>query len=75
MIFLYPTDTAYAIGCDSTDEKSVKKIFEIKKRSKTKPLPLIASSFGMVKKWCEISGVALKIAKENWPGPITLVLN
>lgn len=31
-IFIYPTDTIYGIGCDATNEKSVEKIFQIKKR-------------------------------------------
>ena len=74
MIFIYPTDTAYALGCDARDEKAVKKIFEIKSRDKLKTLPLIASSIEMVFNWCEFSDIALEIAKKYWPGPLTLVL-
>ena len=29
---LYPTDTVWGIGCDSTNEKAVDKIFNLKKR-------------------------------------------
>lgn len=30
-IILYPTDTIWGIGCDATNEKAVKKVYEIKK--------------------------------------------
>ena len=35
-IILYPTDTIWGIGCDATNEEAVKKIYELKKRSKNK---------------------------------------
>ncbi len=28
----------------------------------------------MVSQWCELSGLALKLAQKYWPGPLTLVL-
>lgn len=37
-LILYPTDTIWGIGCDATNENAVKKVFEIKKRNKNKPL-------------------------------------
>ncbi len=37
-IILYPTDTIWGIGCDATNEKSVKKIYEIKKRTDSKSM-------------------------------------
>ena len=35
-IILYPTDTIWGIGCDASNEKAVKRIYEIKKRSDQK---------------------------------------
>ena len=32
-IILFPTDTIWSIGCDATNEKAVKKIYELKKYS------------------------------------------
>ncbi|MBU2576044.1 threonylcarbamoyl-AMP synthase [Patescibacteria group bacterium] len=74
MIFVYPTDTAYALGCDARDDYAVRKIFEIKKRKQEKTLPLIASSIEMARDWCELSGKAEDLAKKYWPGALTLVL-
>jgi len=37
-VIVYPTETCYALGCDATNEKACKRIFEIKKRSKEKKI-------------------------------------
>jgi len=37
-LILYPTDTIWGIGCDATNERSVEKIYELKKRSDEKAL-------------------------------------
>lgn len=73
-VIIYPTDTAYAIGCDARDQEAVKAIFEIKGRNQSKALPLIASDISMVRQWCELAGQAEELADKYWPGPLTLVL-
>ena len=73
-VIVYPTDTAYALGCDATNEGAVKKIFEIKGREPSKTLPLIAGSIKMVAEWCEMPEKAEELARKHWPGPLTLVL-
>lgn len=74
MIIIYPTDTAYAIGCDARDRSAVKGVFEIKGRDQSKILPLIAADTKMVRQWCELDGQAKELADKYWPGPLTLVL-
>ena len=74
MIYIYPTDTSYALGCDARDSASVKKIFEIKGRAESKTLPLIAADIAMARQWCDLSGKAEELAQKYWPGPLTLVL-
>lgn len=37
-IILYPTDTIWGIGCDATNEKAVRKIYELKQRSDSKSM-------------------------------------
>lgn len=43
-IILYPTDTVWGIGCDATNEKAVKKIYELKKRVDNKAMLLLMDS-------------------------------
>lgn len=41
---LYPTDTIWGIGCDATNIEAVEKIFEIKRRDKTKSMIILVES-------------------------------
>lgn len=73
-IMIYPTETAYAIGCDSANQKAVEQVFKIKKRPKSKSLPLIAGSLAMVERYCVMSEAEKELARKHWPGPLTLIL-
>lgn len=42
-IILYPTDTIWGIGCDATNEKAVKNIFSLKKRTDGKSLIILVA--------------------------------
>jgi len=43
-IIVFPTDTVYGIGCDPYNKKAVLRLYEIKKREKTKPFPVLGLS-------------------------------
>lgn len=43
-VILYPTDTIWGLGCDATNSKAVKRIFEIKRRSDSKALITLVDS-------------------------------
>ena len=73
-IVIFPTDTVYGIGCDPYNQKAVFSLYKIKKREKTKPLPVIGYSKKELEKIAEFNDKAEKIAKMFWPGPITLIL-
>ena len=73
-IIVFPTDTVYGIGCDPYNRKAVLRLYEIKKREKTKPFPVIGYSKKELEKIAEFNDKAEKIAEMFWPGPITLIL-
>jgi len=73
-IIIFPTDTVYGIGCDPYNQKGVLSLYEIKKREKTKPFPVIGYSKKELEKIAEFNDKAEKIAEMFWPGPITLIL-
>lgn len=50
-IILYPTDTIWGIGCDATNEKAIRKIFQLKKREETKSMIILVSDEGMIRKY------------------------
>ena len=36
-IIIYPSDTIWALGCDATNSRAIKRIFKIKKRGQSHP--------------------------------------
>ena len=70
-VFIYPTDTIYGLGCDATNEESVKKIKELKYRDKDKPMSVIAPSVDWIKEHCEVTD---EMIEKYLPGPYTLLL-
>ncbi len=72
---IYPTETAYALGCDATNARAVAKVFKLKGRTQKKSLPLIASSIEMVKRGSCFEPIASNQLPHYWPGPLTVVIS
>lgn len=70
----YPTDTSYGLAADTGNIKSIKKLYQIKQREKTKPVHVIVPSVAYAKKIVHWNSIASKLAKEFWPGPLTIIL-
>jgi len=73
-IVVFPTDTVYGLGCNPYNHNAVLSLYEIKKRKKTKPFPVIGYSKKELEKIAEFNPLEEKIAEKFWPGPITLIL-
>ena len=70
---LYPTDTGWGLGCDATNADAVARIFEIKQRSDSKSLVLLASDLDMVAKFVkEIPDIAIDLVEVN-DAPMTII--
>jgi L-threonylcarbamoyladenylate synthase len=72
-VVVFPTDTVYGIGCDPYNEEAVERIFRIKKRSKTKPFPVLTHNIKSVKKIIKLDKIGSKLAKAFWPGQLTII--
>lgn len=72
-IILYPTDTVWGIGCDATDPAAVARVYEIKRRSDSKALVLLADSLDRVGRYVrEIPDIAIQLVEVN-DRPMTLI--
>ena len=71
----FPTETVYGLGADATNEKAVSRIYSVKGRPKDHPLIVHISSINKLDQWAkDIPDYAIKLAREFWPGPMTLIL-
>ncbi len=71
---IYPTDTLYGLGANALNEIAVRKIFRIKNRDLSKPLPMIVRDYSWVKELADIKPCYEEIIKKVWPGKVTVVL-
>ena len=71
----FPTETVYGLGANALDASAVEKIYAAKGRPPESPLIVHVDSMemarGLAREWPE---KAEKLAREFWPGPLTLVL-
>ena len=71
----FPTETVYGLGADATNSEAVARIYSVKGRPADHPLIVHIASIQDMDKWAiDIPEYAIKLAREYWPGPMTLVL-
>jgi L-threonylcarbamoyladenylate synthase len=71
----FPTETVYGLGADATNPDAVAKIYKAKGRPADHPLIVHIASMDSLNDWSsEIPEYAIKLARDYWPGPMTLVL-
>ncbi|NHJ85700.1 MAG: threonylcarbamoyl-AMP synthase [Asgard group archaeon] len=71
-VIIYPTETAYGVGCDAFNIEAIERIFKLKQRSPDQPLPVIIDSLKMAKKIGMISKDVRKLIRKYHPGPLVI---
>ena len=75
-IVIFPTDTAFGIGCRIDDEKAIKRLFEVRKRPESQATPVLFESIGEVSEYVsQIPPKALSLMEKYWPGALTIILS
>ena len=70
----FPTETDYGLGADATNESAIAKIYKAKGRPADHPLIVHISSIDAINDWAQdINEYAINLARDFWPGPMTLV--
>ena len=75
-IVAYPTETFYGLAVDALNPIGRAKVFEIKGRDRTMPLPCIVADLKQLE---QLVGVipdkVYRASMQIWPGPVTLVID
>lgn len=76
-IGVFPTDTAFAIGCRIDDEKAIERLFKIRKRPKMQATLVLVDTVKMAQDYLQPipKEVIDKLIEPYWPGALTLILS
>jgi len=75
-IVIYPTDTAFGIGCRMDSESSVDRLFRIRKRPITQATPVLVSSANQALAYLQAPDHIVRHLMETyWPGALTIIAN
>ena len=71
----FPTETVYGLGADASNSEAVARIYSVKGRPNDHPLFVHIASMERMGDWArDVPEYAIKLARDFWPGPMTLVL-
>lgn len=72
----FPTETVYGLGADAQNSRAVARIYDVKGRPHDHPLIVHLHNLNAMDEWViEIPEYAIQLARNFWPGPMTLILN
>ena len=69
-----PTETVYGLAARADSDTAVARIYEAKGRPSFNPLIVHVASLEQAREFAEFPPAAQRLAREYWPGPLTLVL-
>lgn len=72
-LVVIPTDTSYAVICDAFHASAVTSLRIAKGQSGDVSLPIGAASLQTINGVARLSTLAIDVANEFWPGPLTLL--
>jgi L-threonylcarbamoyladenylate synthase len=71
----FPTETVYGLGADATNPTAIARLYEVKGRPTDHPLIVHIADLKYLEQWIlDIPEYAIALAREFWPGPMTLIL-
>lgn len=71
----FPTETVYGLGANALDAAAVSSIFAAKGRPQDNPLIVHIADLATAYRLAQFTPLAMQLAQQFWPGPLTLVLN
>ncbi len=74
-LIVYPTETAYGLGCDAFNTQAINKIFNVKNRPNDQPLPVIVNNLDMIKTIAKTNNDIKLLVNKFYPGPLVIASN
>src|SRR2546425_534209 len=74
-VLAYPTETVWGLGADARSDTAISRLRAFKGRSGAAPISILVTGAGaLAALGFRVDAAAERLAREFWPGPLTLVL-
>lgn len=73
-VIVYPTDSAYALGCHLGDKTALDRIRQIRQLDKNHNFTLMCRDLGELATYAKVSNPVFRMLKANTPGSYTFIL-
>ncbi len=73
-VIVYPTDSAYALGCHLGEKSAMERIRQIRQLDKNHNFTLVCRDLGELATYAKVSNPVFRMLKANTPGPYTYIL-
>jgi tRNA threonylcarbamoyl adenosine modification protein (Sua5/YciO/YrdC/YwlC family) len=74
-VIVYPTDSAYALGCHIGDKKALDRIRRIRKVDDKHNFTLVCRNLADISNYAKVNNTVYRLLNANTPGPYTFILN
>lgn len=71
---VYPTETVYGLGADALSAEAVERVYELKGRSREKPLSMAVPGVDAARPYVHPTERDVRFMREFLPGPVTVVV-
>jgi tRNA threonylcarbamoyl adenosine modification protein (Sua5/YciO/YrdC/YwlC family) len=73
-VIVYPTDSAYALGCHIGDKRALERIRRIRQLDDDHNFTLVCRDLSELGTYARVDNTAYRAVKANTPGPFTFIL-
>ncbi|MBK6512160.1 MAG: threonylcarbamoyl-AMP synthase [Haliea sp.] len=73
-VVVYPTDSAYALGCHIGDKSALDRIRRIRKLDDRHNFTLVCRDLSEIATYAKVSNAAYRLLRHTTPGPYTFIL-
>jgi len=74
-VIVYPTDSAYAIGCQLENKAALERIRRLRQLDDKHNFTLVCRDLSQLSLYAVVDNSAFRMLKANTPGPYTFILN
>ena len=73
-VIAYPTDTAYALGCDPLSKRAIERLYVSKGMPRTQPLAFVCPDLSEIAKYAIVEKHHYRVLRHYLPGPYCFIL-